>query len=228
MDRLNKTNNKLKAFTLAETLITILIIGILMAIMLRTISRVNPDKDKILFLKSYHAVESAISSIINDGTKYNQTYLSEADRTALPASERHHDFRDDPLDDASVMYVNNSGSASTKTNLGRSESICYFLADQFNTIGGVSCDSNSGIQVDGKTVTGANFRTSNGVCFDNWHGVSNTGQLDGVIDPNCEGASNGYVIRVFRDGKITVPETVNGYDNQSKAYAWLQKQAEIK
>ena len=89
------------------------------------------------------------------------------------------------------------------------------------------CNNNSGIQVDGKTVSGANFRTSNGVCFDNWHGVSNTGQLDGVIDPNCEGASNGYVIRVFRDGKITVPETVSGYANQSKAYAWLQKQAEI-
>ena len=37
------------AFTLAETLMTLVIIGVVMALMLRSISRVNPDKDKILF-----------------------------------------------------------------------------------------------------------------------------------------------------------------------------------
>ena len=46
------------AFTLAETLLTIMIIGILVALMLRAINRVNPDKDKVLFLKAYHAIRN--------------------------------------------------------------------------------------------------------------------------------------------------------------------------
>lgn len=224
----DKTSFRRTAFTLAETLITIMIIGILMALMLRTINRVNPDKDKILFLKSYHAAETGITNIINDSTKYNPTYITETERNSMTADELNHDFRDKPYPTATVRYTTTSGTQGEKSNLTRQNAICYFLADQFNTIGGVSCDGNGGIQVNGATVAGANFRTSNGVCYDNWYGVGTNGQLDGVIDPNCEGASNGYVVRVFRDGKMTVPETVAGFANQSKAYDWLQKQAELK
>ena len=70
----NKINFK-DGFTLAETLITIMIIGIMVALMLRTINRVNPDKDKLLFLKTYHAIETVVANVINDPTKYNPTYL---------------------------------------------------------------------------------------------------------------------------------------------------------
>lgn len=223
-----KSNNFKTAFTLAETLITIMIIGILMALMLRTINRVNPDKDKILFLKSYHAAETAVTNIINDSTKYNPTYITESERNQMTADELNHDFRDKPYPEATVNYVTANGTQASKKNLTRQNAICYFMADQFNTIGGVNCDNNTGIKVGSDTVSGANFRTSNGVCYDNWYGVGTDGSLDGVIDPNCEGASKGYVVRVFRDGKMTVPETVAGHDNQSKAYEWLQKQAEIK
>ena len=218
--------NTKKGFTLAETLLTIMIIGVLMALMLRTIIRVNPDKDKILFIKAYHAVETAVSNIINDSTKYNQTYLSEEDRTS-GEYDLHHDFRDAPYPEATVNYIS-GGTQKTKTNISRAAAVCYFMVDQLNTLGDVNCDSNTGITVGDSKVIGANFRTSNGVCFDNWYGVTAAGQVDGVIDPNCEGASSGYVVRVFKDGKITVPSTSTSNANQSKAYEWLQKQAEIK
>ena len=40
---------RLKAFTLAETLIVICIIGFLATIMLSTLNRSTPDKNKVLF-----------------------------------------------------------------------------------------------------------------------------------------------------------------------------------
>ena len=39
------------AFTLAEALLTITIIGITMTLMMRGINRISPDKEKILFIK---------------------------------------------------------------------------------------------------------------------------------------------------------------------------------
>ena len=63
---------KKAAFTMAETLLTLAIIGVVMALMLRAINRVNPNKNKVLFLKSYHAIETVIADIINDSTKYDQ------------------------------------------------------------------------------------------------------------------------------------------------------------
>ena len=44
-----KNKDKSFAFTLAEALLTITIIGVTMALMMRGINRVNPDKDKIMF-----------------------------------------------------------------------------------------------------------------------------------------------------------------------------------
>ena len=49
-----------KGFTLAEVLLTMVIIGVVMALLIRTVARVDPDKDKFLFLKSYHAIEEII------------------------------------------------------------------------------------------------------------------------------------------------------------------------
>ena len=215
------------AFTLAETLLTIMIIGILVALMLRAINRVNPDKDKVLFLKAYHATEAAIGNIINDTTKYDPTYLTEAEREAAEQQEGttlNLDFRDDPYPDATAYITDASGNQVEKKNIKRSEAVCYFLADQLNTIGAVECDSNGSAA----GIDGANFRLSNNVCFYNWSGVKEDGSIDGVIDPTCTSAANGYVIRVFKDGKVTVPETASGHNNQSKAYEWLQNQTDVK
>lgn len=213
------------AFTLAETLLTIMIIGILVALMLRAINRVNPDKDKVLFLKAYHATEAAIGYIINDSTKYDPTYMTDAERDSAESEgvELNLDFRDPPYEDAVASVTNESGEQEDKKNISQSEAICYFLADQLNTVGPVKCTSNGTTGIDG-----ANFRLSNGVCFYNWSGVKSNGSIDGVIDPTCTSASDGYVIRVFKDGKVTVPETVSGYANQGKAYEWLQNQTDVK
>ena len=72
-----KNNDKSFAFTLAETLLTLTIAGVLMALMLRAINRVNPDKEKILFLKTYHTLEAIMANTMNDPTKYSPNYYSD-------------------------------------------------------------------------------------------------------------------------------------------------------
>lgn len=202
---------RIKAFTLSETLITLLIIGTLVVLMLRSINRVSPDANKILFIKSYHALEAAVTNIINDSSKYDSTFMTESERsTAISEGvELHQDFRDKPYKTAEVTYINN-GTQNTKSELSQSEALCYFIADQFNTLGSVACPNKNKA-----------FQTSNGVCY----GVSatnNNGSTDIYISPNCDDTS--YLVQVFKDGKMTVP---SGTGNQETAYNWMQSQTEL-
>ena len=215
---IKKASTSKRGFTLAETLITLTIIGVVMALMLRAINRVNPDKDKIQFIKTYHALEMVIADVINDPQNYDQAMYTDSELAEMDANDIHVDFRYAPYASAKVVYVDSSGAQQTKSSLSQSDAVCYFAADRINTIGGVSCDSNP--------ETG-NMKLSTGVCLYNMSGVSNTGQLDAVINPNCDGASNGYVVRILRDGKMTVPSTADGYSNQAKAFSWMQSQTQL-
>lgn len=204
--------NKKAAFTLAETLLTLAIIGVVMALMLRAINRVNPDKNKILFLKSYHAVETVVADVINDGTKYDQN------------TDSNSDFSSVPLSTAKASYIN-AGSQVTVCSQGcnktftQAKALCYFLADQINTIGDVNCDNS----------TKMNFRTTNGACFWGWQAVGSNGSIEAIIDPTCsDDKKAGYAVKVFKDGKMTVPQTSTLVDDQASAYAWMQDQTQIK
>lgn len=61
---------KLTAFTLAETLIVILILGILATIMLSNLSGSAPDKTKILYKKAYQITERTVGELVNDEEFY--------------------------------------------------------------------------------------------------------------------------------------------------------------
>lgn len=231
-------NMRSRAFTLAESLITIMIIGVLMALMLRAINRVNPDKDKLLFVKAYHAAESVIADVISDPTKFDQAYYTDKQRTQEIAdgNPMHSDFRDTPYETARVTYINGSGNAvekgkkadGTGTALTQDNAICYFMADQINTIGEVNCENNSGISIGGTKIAGVNFRSSIGACFLNLYDVDSKGFKSGVIDPTCTGVANGYVFNVYSDGKMSVPATATGVSNQAKAFNWMNNQSQLK
>lgn len=203
---------KKAAFTMAETLLTLAIIGVVMALMLRAINRVNPDKNKVLFLKSYHAIETVIADIINDSTKYDQY------------TDENADFSAKPLSTAKASYIN-KGSEVTVCEDGcdkkftQPKAVCYFLADQINTIGEVNCDND----------TTMNFKTSIGACFWGWQNVDSNGTLEAIVDPTCsDDKKNGYVVKLFKDGKMTVPETSTKVNDQATAYEWMQNQTQVK
>lgn len=204
--------NKKKAFTLAETLVTLAIIGVVMALMLRAINRVTPDKEKALFLKTYHAVETVIAEAINNPAYYDQNYYTDAQRGELDADELHMDFRDEPWENAAVVL------AGEEQQISKKNAICYFLASSLNTTGTVNC-SDEGAD---------NFKTTNGVCFSKWVGTLKDNKYkDGLIKPTCDG-SRTVAVRVYRDGKITIPSSSDTKPTiQSAALNWLDTQTDL-
>lgn len=55
-----------KGFTLAETLITLILIGVLATITLPIIKRYSPNKPHLLFRKVYYTASNIISELVND------------------------------------------------------------------------------------------------------------------------------------------------------------------
>lgn len=189
------------AFTLAESLLTLVILGIIIGLMTNAISAINPNRDKVLFLKAFHSLEIAVADVIRDGTRYDQNFYA----------EKNANFAQDPLPNAKVSINGEDYSGA----LSKNTAFCYFVAEQFNLIGGFDCSSSSA----------QNFKTSQGVCYGNMAPFGSS-YLDIVINTKCSGDNDdGYVVRVFKDGRMTVP---NGTGNQAKAYEWMGSQLKMK
>ncbi len=61
---------KIKAFTLAETLIVLSIIGVVAILVLSTLINSVPDKNKAMFKKAYSVTERTVAELVNDETLY--------------------------------------------------------------------------------------------------------------------------------------------------------------
>ena len=217
-------NNKNNAFTLAEVILVMLILGIVLSILVRTIIRVDPDKDKYMFLKSYNAVEAVIADSLNDGYKYDQNIYTKAQLEDWEG-EKHFDLSNTPLDTTQVKYIDDGvqKTACVKMTDGcnkaitQANALCYYLAEHINTIGAVNCDDGADL----------NFRTSTGVCFRKWQTNTTSGDFEAVIDPSCSGVDKGYAVKIRRRGSVTVPATttfanIQSSGNQTKAYGWTK------
>ena len=58
------------AFTLAETLIVMAIIGVLATITMVALTGSLPDKKKAMFKKGYSVIERTVGEVVNDETLY--------------------------------------------------------------------------------------------------------------------------------------------------------------
>ena len=61
---------KIRAFTLAETLLMMAIVGILGLITLGSFTKLKPDKEAMLFRKAYESTIKIVSALINDEDLY--------------------------------------------------------------------------------------------------------------------------------------------------------------
>lgn len=213
---MNRNTIKKFAFTLAETLLTMAIIGVVMALMLRSISRVNPDKDKVLFIKSYHSIEAAVANIISDASKYDQNTDTNSDFSSLPLPTAYATINGTVYCTSEWKADSSTGVSCSKPDITQSNALCYFLAEQINHLGEPNCGSSADVP---------NFKTTNGVCFYNWESFG-TDFIEGVVDPRCKG-EGGYKIKVFKDGKMTVDKGADG-SAQRDAFDWINDQTQIK
>lgn len=171
---------KKKAFTLAEALIALCIIGVVVALLLRTLNRVTPNKEKVMFVKAYHALEQVVADTINDPNKYDQEF----------GATTNADFSQNPLspDGSAAPIVITQGQSFTVTS---ANALCVYSAEKLNVLGTISCGS------------GENFTTSNGIIWSDMGGGSYPKTIK--VDVNGTEAEGVYSIIVYADGKMSVP-----------------------
>lgn len=224
--------NKSFAYTLAEILTVMVIFSVAMGILVRTIVRVDPDKNKLLFVKAYQATEEVFAQSLNDGLLYDQNIYT---RTELEnwTDDRHFNLADTPLFEAKITFIDDSkqktacpssssGENACDVALTKNNAPCLYIARYLNTLGPVSCSGESSEEL--------NLRTSTGICYYNWSAssLSDTQKsFDAVIDPNCSRTATnkaGYAIRVYASGAMEVPEKsdMTNDDNQKRALQWLK------
>lgn len=222
----NAKSKYISAFTMGEILVVMVVLGLIMSILVRAIVRVDPDKDKILFIKSYNAVEQVIANSLSDSAKYDQNVYTKSELEAWEG-DKHFNLSYAPIDEAYVSYISEGDKASAcktgcTSTLTQATAPCYYLVEHMNTLGKVDCSASA-----------MNFKNSIGVCFWNWNAASIANEaaeyFDAIIDPSCArstaaGVGAGYAVRIYRNGVITVPETstLTNNSSQKKAAEWIQ------
>lgn len=108
---------KTAAFTLAETMITLTIIGVIAAMTIPVIMKTTPNNNAIMFKKAYATLEKTIYNMINDEANY-------------PSSMTGNDNNS-----KTVLAGLNYEAVTTN---GTRNKFCYLFFDQLNTVSGGS------------------------------------------------------------------------------------------
>lgn len=130
----NKRKNK-NAFTLAEILLTLTILGVVAAITIPLIQNIIPSTNKALFRKSYLTLQRAIENMLNNETIYPSDMTT---RVGNFTYQNDFNFVTDP-----------TGAAGTKNKF------CYYLAQNLRVDGTETCPTST----DG-SVPGIEFATT--------------------------------------------------------------------
>ena len=128
---------KLKGFTIAETLVTLAIIGVVAAVVFPVLNDTKPNEEMIMLKKSYFNTARVISELINDEDLYPE-YDEEAEQSGFANS-------------AAATYNSSSYSGASK--------FCNLFAAKLNAAGTVNCNARIGLN------NGGNFRTLDGVVW---------------------------------------------------------------
>lgn len=141
---------KRKAFTLAEVMITLAVLGVLASIILPAVSKIRPNKSKAMFKKAYYVAERMVYELVNDQDLY-------------PSNGTHVGFDNT----ATVSYLgidyptNNTGSSA---NAGEGAKFCQLFARKLNTASDdIYCDADHAVPTGEGTFKTASFVTSDGI-----------------------------------------------------------------
>lgn len=108
-----------KGFTLSEALITLVVLGIIAAVLVPAITKQAPDKNKIMFRKAYNTLQQAVSVLINDDANYPSTQTIQ-----IPAS--------------TGIYYQKGFNYTTQAS-GTNLKFCSLLSDLMNTTISANC-----------------------------------------------------------------------------------------
>ena len=159
------SNKTQKAFTFAELMIVVAMIGIIASFMIPALLRAEPNETALNYKKAFFAIEQAIYNIINDTELYPDDNWDGGLFT-------YGDLRFEPTLDAAgnVQRVPNpTPQAPDNEDVIVTEDdgtyLCENLANAMNTVGLIQCSGGALANLDNANMTDAttNFTLTNGV-----------------------------------------------------------------
>ncbi|MBQ8635481.1 type II secretion system protein [bacterium] len=178
------------AFTLAETLIVLCVLGVLATIMLSTLTGMTPDKSKIFYKKAYQLTERVVGELVNDEAMY-------------------------PYDENRIGFRNTDAETWPGTNITYSGNTKFSQLFQ-RKLGTVETDTTC--MTGTGFVAGRQFVTTDGICWNvpNIDFTNNNSAAIITVDINSEKEPNSFQdgddrdrFRIFVnfDGRVHVDTT---------------------
>ena len=190
-----------KGFTLAETLITLTIIGIIMAVVMPLVSKVQPDRDVLMFKKGMYSLQAAVGNatdmIVSQGANTSELWKM----TSLPVEADSDDDDDNPANSSEIHF-------------------CARIADHLNT-SVENCENNNSSYDSPQIVTTDGMRMWNfpqnnfsskdvTICMDRPLTGKEIQTLT-VMRNNwtpCD-VNRGLSVKIRYDGKVSIPSEAN-------------------
>ena len=139
------------AFTLAEVMITLVVLGILAAILMPVVKNLYPDKQMVMFRKAYYVAERMVYELVNDENFY-------------PSKEGKYG-----LDNViAVSYMGKSfGDSSSETSEAAKSKFCGLFAEKVNVsdYDAVDCATAHTPTLNGGSASTPAFTTTDGVAW---------------------------------------------------------------
>ncbi len=189
---------KRQAFTLAEVMITLAVLGVLASIILPAVSHVRPNKSKAMFKKAYYVAERMVYELVNDQDLYpSNGVFAGFDNTS------------------EVTYLGHAYGGSTDASA--KSKFCNLFARKSNTASDeINCDADHAVPTGQGTFKTASLITSDGIHwylpyskFPSFQSIYV--DVNGSKEPNCRCATSPcadcpapdiFEIQVEPDGKM--------------------------
>ena len=150
-------NNKLKAFTLGEVLVTLLIVGVIAATLIPTLKNIQPDRQKLMFKKAYTTVERIVTELVNDDYLYSETDDAVGLDNTNTVDVNGNDYGGDTkfcrlfamkvnvVDDAAIRCPGTPGGSGTfgTPSFTTTDNVAFFIpSSTFGTAAKITVDTN--------------------------------------------------------------------------------------
>ncbi len=150
-------NNKKRAFTMGEVLVTLMIVGVIAALIIPIIKNAQPDKQKLMFKKAYTNVERVVTELVNDDDLYPDAgdYVGLDNTTDVEVNDTTYGgntkfcnlfaMKVNVIDDENIRCPANPGGNGTYNDptFVTADSIAYYLpSTSFATNATITVDTN--------------------------------------------------------------------------------------
>lgn len=196
---------KKTGFTLAEVIISTVIVGVLAVVLVPSVLNARPNQELLMFRKAYYLTERIVSELVNDEELYPE--LDDVDAAQYLGNTEKVTFR-------GVEYGGADGdNAKTK--------FCELMAAKINKSSEISCKEIK-VEDNNGSVTDATLTTSDGMLWilpittfaDKDTAYSIYVDVNGDKEPNCLYDKekclkpDRFKINVYQDGRVEANGTI--------------------